>query len=121
MKKVNKEFFIENFRIIIAVLAVVVFVIFSAYNSHIQKRDFINSGYSGFIYKIELIEGEHGDMNIKINDSWRRTGSYEYKMGEYIKIGDSVLKLPGKTEIIVYRKDTLNNKWIEKKIKNIFF
>lgn len=93
---------------------------YNAYNDQKEKRNFIKSSYNGIIYDIQFIKYQHGDMNIKINNSWHRTGIWENKIGKYIKIGDSIVKLPGVKDIYVYRKDTIIKKWKLKIFKNIF-
>ncbi len=108
----------KKYYYLFILLSVVFFIIYHVYSSYRDKQKFINSSYNGIIMEIKFIEGQHGDMNIKINNTWRLC-SWENKIGNYIKIGDSIVKSPENTDIYIYRKDTINDKWVLKVFKNI--
>jgi hypothetical protein len=80
------------------------------------NREYLNREFHGVISNIRIQENSRGLPDIKIGEDWIDLNIPEQKISRYVCVGDSVLKECGKSEIVVFRKNS-DQKWVGKVFK----
>ena len=86
------------------------------YSIELGEKEYLNRQYHGIIVEIRMLQFSRGIPDIKIGDEWVILDIQEQKIKNYIIVGDSIVKESGKSEIVVYRKNT-DLRWIGKVFK----
>src|SRR4051812_43281336 len=101
---------IKQIMIMIFAIVFLAFIGNAIYNAKIGLTKFTSIEYDGVITDIKHHNGDRGIPDIKINNQWMNLDYYGYKVRNYIKTGDSIVKKSGTEAIVVYRKN-LSNEW----------
>ena len=68
-------------------------------------RESLNLDFAGIVQDITYSKAA---PTVKVNDKWYDLDIYGNLLGEYLNIGDSLVKEKRKAEFVVYRKNASN-------------
>lgn len=108
----------KKFKYIVIAVNIVAFIIFFVYTYYQEidsRENFLQESYSGIVENLVVNNYDRGNISIKLNNQWMSLGSFEPYIQKKIKIGDSIVKETGTTELKVYR--VIEGEWKKIKLK----
>jgi hypothetical protein len=106
----------KHIIIAINILAFIIFFIYTHYQEADSREKFLQESYSGIVENSVVDEFGRGSISIKLKDQWINLGFHEPYIQEKIKIGDSIVKESGTSELKVYR--IIDGEWKKIKLKH---
>ena len=112
---INIGFNMKKLAIALIILVFVGFIIYAIILQKEVRENFLQESYSGIVENLVVNNYDRGNISIKLNNQWLSLGSFEPYIQNKIKIGDSVVKESGTTELKVFR--VIEGEWKKIKLK----